>query len=1018
MKRNPMKLITQIIQMLFFAVILFVILGELFLPTENKTTLESGIFEAQWEHVLADGSREAISVPGEVKAKRGEWVVTETTLPTDLSMYDWLCIRSSQQDMKIYVGEELREYYTTEESRPFGKNSVSAYVFVDLIDEDAGEVMRIETKSASIYAGVMNTIYYGDRMSIWVRIIKESGMTIILAFSLMIFAVICMICSVLLAMQYKKVNQLGFLGAGIFLSAAWLVMESRLRQLLFSNLSVAGSVSFMLLLLLPFPFVFFINEIQKRRYQKAYITLSIVMFLNMAVCVTLQITNYKDFLETVYMIHGIIAIAILVMIITLVLDYRQGYWEEYRVVAVGFLGLTVSGFVEIMSSYFRKQSMSGIALSIGLLFLIAMAFTKTGQEVLENEKKKEKAITASASKASFLANMSHEIRTPINSVIGMNEMILRECKDSEIREYAYNIQSASRNLLGLVNDILDFSRIEEGKLQIVEREYNLAFLLRDIIKDLRNRADKKHLSVSLRVDKDVPSGLVGDEIRIRQILLNLISNAVKFTDEGVITFSVQGIKNDDGTFVLKMSVADTGIGISKEDISKLFSDFTKLEDYRYISVEGSGIGLNIVKHLVERMNGDLHVHSALEKGSLFTVNIPQKVVDTKPIGELTKGVDENKGRKAYKELFTAPKAHILVVDDNTMNLQVVKGLLKKTQIQLDMVEGGAECLEICKEKAYDLILMDHMMPEPDGIETLHLLRKETENPNSQIPVIALTANAVSGVKELYLSEGFEDYLSKPVVPEDLENMLLQYLPEELIIKERIPIAKQDNQDAKAEENIRTEETKKEESSKEKQAVPAVDEIDQARGMTYCANDKGMYYELLQMFCDQNVINTEKLEKYYEDKNWTDFSVLTHAIKSTSLGIGATVFSEMAKQQEFAGKENREDFILETRDEFMNAYRTVKEKIQSILQEAGIVKEEAVAVENEDTYTEYEEMLEKIQNFEMNEVLKQIDKLTGKVSEEERVVLDSIRQAVEDFDYDTAEKVLSDWMQNVSAKRGE
>ncbi len=929
MKRNAMNLIKLGVSGIFIGVLLFVILGEIFLPTEKSNTYEGSVFHVQWEQVLEDGSRIPVLVPGEVDAKKGETVVIESIMPEELSMNEWLCVRSSQQDMKIYIDGELRKHYTTEETRPFGNTSVSAYVFVEIFEEDAGKTIRVESTSTSFYSGVLNEFYCGDRMSIWVHIIKENGVTIILAFSLMFFAIVCIGCSVLLSVQYQKDNQLGYLGAGVFLAAAWLVAESRLRQLIFPNLSVIGHVAFMLLLLLPFPFILYINEIQKSRYQKIYTVLSFVLLINVIVSIGLQVTNTKDFLETMTIIHVTIIATIIVMIITLFIDYRKGFWNEYRVVAIGFLGLAASGIMEVVLAYLKKYFMSGISLSLGLLFLMAMAFTKTGQEVLENEKKKEKALTASASKASFLANMSHEIRTPINSVIGMNEMILRECTEPEIKEYAYNIQSSSRILLGLVNDILDFSKIEAGKLQIVEGQYNLVDLLHDIIKDLRNRADKKHLNIRLQVEKELPSELIGDEIRIRQILLNLVSNAVKFTNEGTITFSVQGIRNDDGTFVLKMSVADTGIGIRKEDIPKLFSSFTKLEDYRYISVEGSGIGLNIVKHLVDRMNGNMQVHSAPEKGSLFTVSIPQQVVDEKPIGDLTKRVKEAEGRKVYKELFKAPEAKILVVDDNTMNLQVVKGLLKKTQIQIDAVEGGVECLEKCQVKTYDLILMDHMMPEPDGIETLHLLRQEKDNPNAKIPVIALTANAVSGVKELYLSEGFEDYLSKPIAPEELESMVMQYLPKELIVKEPEQLGKAEVKPTAEEQSMET-------------LAPAVDEIDIEKGMTYCANDKGMYYELLQMFCDQNVVNTEKLEKYYEEKNWKDFSVLTHAIKSTSLGIGAAVFSEKAKQQEFAGKENREDFILETREEFMKSYRMVKEKIQSILREAGVLEEEAEA----------------------------------------------------------------------------
>ena len=397
------------------------------------------------------------------------------------------------------------------------------------------------------------------------------------------------------------------------------------------------------------------------------------------------------------------------------------------------------------------------------------------RDMLNAETEKQIAIAASESKAKFLANMSHEIRTPINTVIGMNEMILRENRDETIHEYAYNIKSASQMLLGLINDILDISKIEAGKLQIVESNYNVASMLKDAVLAIEARVKQKNLELKLDIDETLPTVLKGDEIRIKQILNNLLSNAAKYTNEGRITFAAKGEYGENG-FNLVMSVTDTGMGIKQEDIAHLYDSFLRLEMDKNRHIEGTGLGLNITKQLADNMGGKIDVTSEYGKGSCFTVWIPQEVIDKTAIGKLEQAYSGvSLQDEVERNYFYAPDANVLAVDDNKMNLNVLKALLKRSQIQLETAMGGNECLEMTRTKKYDLILMDHMMPEPDGICTLHIIRDDKENVNRQTTVVVLTANAVSGMEEIYLKEGFADYLSKPVVVDELERILNKYL---------------------------------------------------------------------------------------------------------------------------------------------------------------------------------------------------------------------------------------------------
>lgn len=395
------------------------------------------------------------------------------------------------------------------------------------------------------------------------------------------------------------------------------------------------------------------------------------------------------------------------------------------------------------------------------------------RDMLEAEKERQAVIAAGESKARFLASMSHEIRTPINTIVGMNEMILRESSDGIIREYALNIKRESQLLIGLVNDVLDFSKIESGKLTIVDKLYQPSYMIYDTLLAMMPRIHEKNLELVREIDEGLPKWLVGDEIRVRQILNNLLSNAVKYTEQGSITFRVQGEWRD-GLYWYCFDVSDTGIGIREEDLEQVFDSFKRLELDKTHYIEGTGLGLNITKQLVENMEGSITVESVYGEGSRFTVHLPQKAADPAEIAENEPSMEED-ADESENAGVRFPDAKILAVDDNKMNLTVLTALLKRSQMMVDVAYGGAEGIELSKRTKYDLILMDHMMPEIDGITALHRIREDKGNPNLETPVIVLTANAVDGMREMYLEAGFSAYLSKPIIVDALEDMLIRTL---------------------------------------------------------------------------------------------------------------------------------------------------------------------------------------------------------------------------------------------------
>ena len=550
-----------------------------------------------------------------------------------------------------------------------------------------------------------------------------------------------------------------------------------------------------------------------------------------------------------------------------------------------------------------------------VLLFVAVRYMMRTRQAENLERARVMADSANKAKSEFLSNMSHEIRTPINAIMGMDEMILRETKEIETFEYAQNLQNAAKSLLGLINDILDFSKIEAGKMEIIPVEYHLSSVLNDLVNMIQKRAEKKGLKLIVEADNNLPSVLFGDEVRIKQIITNILTNAVKYTEKGSVTLRVNYNSIDDENIYLCVSVTDTGIGIKEEDIKKLFSAFERIEEERNRNIEGTGLGMNITKQLLSMMGTKLNVESVYGQGSTFSFEVAQRVINPEPIGDFEESYKRSLAHhKEYHESFTAPDATILVVDDTVMNLTVVKGLLKQTKIKIDTAMNGYECLDMVMKKKYDIIFLDHRMPGIDGMETLKEMQTMPINLNADTPVISLTANAISGAREQYIAAGFKDYLTKPINAKKLENMIIQYLPSDKVITST------DN------EEISTD-------LKEEPQLPewltGVNGLNINAGIKHCGSEES-YIDVLTVFVNSISTASKDIENYFNASDWKNYTTKVHALKSTAKVVGAEELSEKARRLEDAGNSGYFEEIKHDTKPLLELYRSYIDKLKPLL----------------------------------------------------------------------------------------
>lgn len=643
---------------------------------------------------------------------------------------------------------------------------------------------------------------------------------------------------------------------------------------------------------------------------------------------------------------------------------------------------------------FRVFIFAVIIVVVGVLVYQVMQTTiirKQYDEIIQAKNDAERANTA---KSRFLANISHEIRTPINTIIGMNEMITRENPDGVPKDYfmammnySFDIRSAAESLLSLINDLLDMSKIESGKMHLVEEEYDLQEMIRAIASMIRVKSTQKELTFDIVVDEILPKRLYGDDGKIKQIVINLLTNAVKYTDKGGFILSVSLLKREDDTCDICFVVKDTGIGVKEEDLDKIFTAYERLDEVKNSAIQGTGLGLDISNRFAQLMGGSLTLESTYGEGSQFTLNVSQKIVDSTPIGVFTER-EETISKGPYIPKFVAPDADVLVVDDNPMNLNVIKNLLKATKVFVTTASSGAECLEKIQQDKFHIILLDHMMPEMDGIETLEKIREI----DKEVPVYALTANAVAG-EEFYTSKGFNGYLSKPVDSETLENTIMKHIPEEIM---------ETATEADVEADL-------EEIPIDLVWISDVTEMSVPEGINNSGGIKNFIFAL-KLFYDTIDDNAEVIENAYENKNIRLYTIKVHALKSSARIIGAIPLAALAAQLEDAGNHENLEFIDNNHGKFMSDYLSFKEKLSHL--DGGIednTNKEAISEDElKDAYGALSEMIPQMDYDAVEMILEQLKEY--KLPAEDAEIISKLEKQLRSFDWDKMEVLIKEKLQ--------
>ena len=740
-----------------------------------------------------------------------------------------------------------------------------------------------------------------------------------------------------------------------------------------------------------------------KKYQRCYFITIVVIFMFLFPIMFFKSGGYKGgmpsfyifgILFTIFMLEGwlmffCVWLELIIYIFTIGIAYYYPdtviwFQSEKEIVVDVLTGVVVS------------------SASLGVAMYLHFRIYKKQQIFLSQAR--EEAMEANRAKSTFLANMSHEIRTPINVMLGMNEMILRESESREVVQYAKSVERAGNYLLSLINNILDITRIESKKLDIIEEKFSLRQLVQEVCLIGAKQAEAKNLEFVVDVEETLPKYLEGDALHIKQVILNLINNAVKYTKKGKVFLEVCQEEKQ-----ISFSVKDTGIGIKKEDMEALFDMFMRADIKRHRNIEGSGLGLTIAKELCEQMGGHIQAESIYGKGSNFTVYFPLKDAGTEKIGQWK--VVEGEPVQEKRKKFFASEAQILLVDDSEQNIQVITSLLRRTGVQLDTAASGFECIEKVRNKKYHLIFLDYMMPEMDGIETFHRLKKEVNG--QSVPVIALTADVSTGIHQHFLSEGFSDYLSKPVMWEKLEELLLQWLPAELVSMKN---------GAGEDWNI----TEKQLLDL-KQKLKKWD-IELSEGLRLLSGSISQYRKLAELFVEYYVPNKEQLIQSFERLQQTQNEIknmtgLLHTLKSNARAIGAIELYELSFVMEKKGKIQDVNYINKAIPLLFFEWERAVQGICFFIKytEPFVLKNSEKNSQKQVEGDCLDESSEKTYKEAKKELLCAIGRYQGKYAEEQietllslekdadqKKQLEKIQKSVRNLEFDEAEQLMKEW----------
>ncbi len=639
-----------------------------------------------------------------------------------------------------------------------------------------------------------------------------------------------------------------------------------------------------------------------------------------------------------------------------------------------------------------KQITSSTGKAQGYAMLV-IDMTDTRNHIEEIKRVRMQAEQANKAKSEFLANMSHEIRTPMNAIIGLSDIIMEESQGQKIYAYAKDVQSASRNLLSIINGILDLSKVEAGKMELVYSDYHIKAITDEVVGMMDMAASQKGLVMKHEYDMTIPCIYRGDEGRIKQILINLLNNAIKFTSEGHVKISVTGVPGPNETEeLLIFRIEDTGCGIKKEDQDNIFEDFKQVDAKRNRSVEGTGLGLSIVRHLVQLMNGKIELESEYGAGSVFTVTIPQEIVDSRPLHECPEAVTKE---VTPEETFTTEGYKVLIVDDNLVNRKVAQGFLKNYKFELYEAASGPESIELVKNTMFDIIFMDHMMPEMDGIEAVSIIRSECGENGREPVIVALTANAMEGVKEKFLSNGFQDFIAKPLGRRQLNDLLLRWIPEER--RKPKEIESVDEPVTLDHKNIN------------------IEGIDTQAVMKYHSGSESDYEELLELYCIEGKRKAVLLRKLIDEGNYDSYGIEVHGLKSASANIGAMKLSSLAREHEEAAEKGDGEYINTHFQELLDSYEAQTRSIQNFLDKitvgnigSGIAVPD---ISREEIRTTLKEALELLEDFHSKECAAKIKGLLGyRLDNGLSLKLKELQERLRMYEDDEAEQLLHELLE--------
>lgn len=612
--------------------------------------------------------------------------------------------------------------------------------------------------------------------------------------------------------------------------------------------------------------------------------------------------------------------------------------------------------------------------------IIVTDLSERMKTVQKLEEAKREAENANQAKSTFLANMSHEIRTPMNAIIGFSELVLKMDISDEVRAHVEDIKWSSRNLLAIINDILDISKIESGKMELVPGKYYMSVLLKDVSLIITAQAMAKGLSFQMKVDNTIPNRLYGDKVRIRGILINILNNAVKYTKEGSVTFEVSVIEKNAEKVKLEFKVSDTGVGIRPEDQKSLFKSFEQLDRKVHYGVEGSGLGLAISNGYVTLMGGEIKVSSIYGKGSVFTVILEQEIVDPAPMDEDYSHEEEQKNGSTLGTMQISG-VQVLVVDDNMVNLRVADGILNSYGLLVDTASSGNEAIELCRKKKYHLIFMDQMMPEMDGVETMKQIRAENQYyaAGGESKIIVLTADAISGARKQLMEKGFDEYLGKPMNLKQIERLLVRFLPPEKIEIQITDKKKDDSQKAKTEDI--------------NYIKGVLSGVEIEKGISNCGEDVSDYLKVLKIAYDYGEKQLEELERMQKQQDYENYTIKIHSMKSTTMNMGAVELSNMAKAQEMAGREGNYSYIDEHMKPFLAEYRILLGKIEEVLRHYDMIEEasqEMECLEEEMVLRILQSIYQSVDNFDFSKVFEILEEVKKyKIPKEYQKVFEQI-----------------------------